>query len=159
MSNISVTGKARSLIKTGNVAIDDVSANEMQATVITTDETGIPKDHHVIVWRDGRFSCTCENFLYSKSESLDLWAENLRVKPECKHALAVKLDDSYKQWIRMVIVPTNEGYALRSIEAIEIITVKSLDEKISKERMLPKKAVMSPRAMRPRINFDDIFRD
>jgi len=160
----SVAEKASGL----KVTFESVTANELCAIVIVTDvvrEKGrrgrlvYKEEEHVrdvIVHRDGNYTCTCTNFLYSKATHLNLWKDNTRTRPECKHAIAVKLTDVYKSWIRMILVPVNGGYSLRSIENIEHVHVKSLDEHLHDDWM-PK-----PRTIRPKfsgkIPFDKIFK-
>ena len=152
----SVTEKASRLLNEGRVHVENPTFSKLKATVVTKGSDGV-NEHDVIIWKDGHFTCTCTNFIYSKSESVDLWGEQARVKPECKHALAIKLTPEYKTWIRMIVVPTNDGFALRSVEFIEDIDVKSLDDEFSIKKLLPKvKKLPLPRGKR-RISFDDVF--
>jgi hypothetical protein len=85
-----------------------------------------------------------------------LWKDNTRVRPECKHALAVKLSDVYKSWIRMILVPVEGGYNLRSIEDIEHVHVKSLDDNI-RDNWIPKPRSIPPK-FSGKIPFDKIFK-
>jgi len=160
----SVAEKAAGL----KVTIESVTGNEMKAIVVVTEaKRGKGKrgrlvymtedhTHDVLVYRDGNFTCTCTNAQYAKATHLNLWKDNTRTRPECKHAIAVKLTDVYKSWIRMILVPVNGGYSLRSIENIEHVHVKSLDEHLHDDWM-PK-----PRTIRPKfsgkIPFDKIFK-
>jgi len=161
----SVAEKAIKLIDGGRVLVEDVDYNKMTATVVSSeiekDESGELKrsthQHSVLVWRDGHYSCTCTNFTVTDSEHYSLWGEKVWIKPECKHALAVKLSPEYERWIRMYLVPTEDGYALRAIEGAEQIHVKSTDEKISKDRLLPKVKSFVPRVTKGKIPFDKIF--
>ena len=149
------------------VSIESVTANELKALVIVTEmKRGKGKrgrlvykteDHtrDVLVFRDGNFTCTCTNSQYSKASHLNLWKDNARIKPECKHALAVKLTDVYKSWIRMILVPVDGGYSLRSIENIEHVHVKSLDERL-RDDWMPKARTIRPR-FSGKIPFDKIF--
>ncbi len=155
---MSVTSKASRLVKQGNVSIDAVTFTMISGTVVTEGTDGI-HEHDVHAWRDGHYTCTCQNFMYSKSEHLGLWDEGVRVKPECKHALALKFTPEYRQWIRMVVIPTDDGYSLTSIEFPEAIHVKSLDEKIGKDRLIPKIKQIPPRLFRAKIPIDKIFGD
>ena len=163
----SVTVKAFTLLEKGNVLIDEITFNKITATVVAIetvkDENGQKKkeshERSVMIWRDGHYSCTCTNFLYSKGEHLALWEENVRIKPECKHALAVKLTIEYENWIRMYVVPTDSGYSLKAIEEVNIVHVKSLDEKFSKDKLLPKVKSSVPRLIRGKIPIDKIFSD
>jgi hypothetical protein len=159
----SVAAKAAGL----DVYIEKVSVNEMSATVVVKEQRKVKGkrgrlvdqvDEHtqdVIIRRDGSYTCTCKNFMYSKASHLDLWRDNTRVKPECKHALAVKLHDTYKAWIRMILVPVADGYVLRSIENVEQIHVKSMDEKFS---WMPRVKKLPPRYATNKIPFDKIFK-
>lgn len=156
---MNIASKATDLLQSGSVVIDEITFGKMTGTVISVDKDGKSNPHSIMVWRDGHYTCTCQNFLYSKSEHVNLWEENVRVKPECKHALAVKFSPEYQRWIRMVIVPTNDGYSLRSIEGMEDIHVKSFDEKISKEKILPKVKVLTPRLIKKKIPFAALFGD
>lgn len=155
----SVANKAFLLLKDGRVDVEDPTFNKMRATVITNDEKGNVKDHDVMVWRDGHWSCTCDNFSYSKSEVVNYWGDETRAKPECKHSLAVKMSPEYKHWIRMIVVPTNDGFALRTVEMAEEIRVKSLEDKINVKELLPKVKTILPVRGKTRISFNDIFGD
>lgn len=160
----SVAGKANYILEKGGVSFTLITCNEVHASVISIDknrDTGKKevKEHSVIIWRDGHFTCDCTNFIYSRSEKINLWDDEVRIKAECKHALAVKLHEIYKRWIRMILVPTDSGYALRSVEIPEVIDVRTKNEEISAEKLLPKVKVMPPRSFRtrPKIPFERIF--
>jgi len=154
--NDSVTTKAYKLLKEGRVDVDDPTFAKLRASVITMKD-GTANEHDVIVWRDGHWTCTCENFVYSKSENVNYWGDETRAKPECKHALSVKLSPDYKEWIRMIVVPTNKGFALLSNESIEEIHVKSLEEAFSVKKFLPKVKTFQLDRGKRRISFGDIF--
>lgn len=155
----SIASKAYNLLKNGNVDIDDPSFSKMHATVVTMTDGGTVNDYHVNVWRDGHWSCTCENFLYSKSEIVNYWEEGTRAKPECKHCLAVKLSPEYKEWIRMIVVPTNDGMALRAVELSVDIHVKSIEDPFDVKKLLPKVKTMPFLKGKTRVSFNDIFGD
>ncbi len=81
----------------------------------------------------------------SPSVKISLWADDLRGQPECSHALAVKMTDDYKIWIRMVEKKDKETgeWILTSEdeEPLEKINVLSLDDdfmkKIKKKKITP----------------------
>lgn len=142
MTNVAV--KAMDLLQKGLVRVTNVTYNSLSSIIKTLDDDGNWKDHHLAIWRDGRFSCECEWFLKSKSVRLDLWADNLLIKAECKHALATKLTEHYERWIRMVKEHSPDGgFLLRSVEDREIIHVKSLEEEIDAGKLVKKNVTVS----------------
>lgn len=156
----SVARKAAALIKDGNVNLISVAYNSFSAVVITKDADGNPKTHHIVIWRDGRYSCECDHFLKSKSIRLDLWSSNLLLKAECKHALAVKLTDQYERWIRMIKERDVDGtYLLRAVEnPEESIHVKSLEEGFDHKRLVKKRVAPSSIMKRKGI-IDQVIKD
>jgi hypothetical protein len=140
----SVARKARSLVKDGKVEIDAIG--RYMHGFVTGNKN---KKYSVTVWRDGHYSCECEWFLYSPSVHLYLWEENVRIKPECSHALAVKLTDEYKSWIRMITMKGMDGkHVLRAVEPVEKITIKSREEKKAKQKTKKKRIIPEIRKKR-----------
>ena len=152
----SVAAKANTLLKEGRVDVEDPTFSLLRGIVITTKENET-REHDILIWRDGHFTCTCTNFIYSKADSLNLWGEETRVKPECSHVLAVKMTREYRAWIRMIVVPTDEGFALRSVELIDDIEVKSLYDTVNVKKLFPKVKLPSLNRKKRRFSIDDVF--
>lgn len=151
----SIAEKARDLIQKGLVKIvDEPTFNEMNGIVVTVRDNK-PHTHRVTVFRNGNWSCDCDWFVRSKSVELDLW-ELVLSKPECKHALAVKLLPKYDEWISMKVIERNGGLYLIAVENKEEIRIKSVEEKIPQKAF--KKGRIIPTVTRRKIQISRVLK-
>lgn len=78
---VSVSDKARYLIKNNRVEITHLAYHTFQGNVVSEHGT-----YTVEILRDGRFNCGCDNFSYTDSNV------------ECSHVLALKMHPKYRDW-------------------------------------------------------------
>lgn len=79
-----VSDKARKIIREGKIHIRkrDITYEKIKATIEGSHDT-----YHTEIFRDGRFNCGCEAFIYTKKRGV-----------ECSHILAIKMHPVYRDW-------------------------------------------------------------
>lgn len=84
----SVSDKARKIIRNKRIRITEVKYPKIKAVV-----QGDHGTYKTEIFRDGRFNCQCEGFIYTKTRGA-----------ECSHILAIKMHPAYAKWYPMKIV-------------------------------------------------------
>jgi hypothetical protein len=125
----SVSDKARFYLRQGRVEVLSKPYQHLLARV-----AGGHGIYEVEIFRDGRFSCQCENFTYDNGI-------------ECSHVLAAKMHPEYREW-----------WSLRRIgEAI--VQDEALKAEIPEFRLEPLKvppaSSVKPRGDRPPVEGDE----
>lgn len=118
---ISISDKARKIIKDGRIKLNTLEFRIIRATV--QGEHGVYK---VEVFRDGRFNCECENFLHTDSTV------------ECSHVLALKMHPKYREWFPYVLIQNEvvEKTLLKAtmpkfnLNPLNLRKIRPIDEKL-----------------------------